>query len=488
MNRSLLYRAPGSDSVYDPFSNHVHISIDLDARSPEYLRITEDNWQDSLELVHEYAHFYQFSTTSFGFLNRMLAFAQVFLVLAFLDGYRSDKKRCKLPLTKSGSSASLSSQVPWQMILRMIYVLEQFRETIYGYRPFAASVSEAFSNETAIVMRALRNLYGFPQYILVDPPEGVFKLDREVYRIDELLESHAHALAGLWLLQEARQRDFSTAIVHVIKEHLQKLTVGPYASFFRHIRKDGDVERRLLTHCMLCDLALNPPIFHYPGLSPETAILLLETYWCPAYRLLSLQSVATEGLPELRNPGPEQGFCFIDDLVSIPKGCDREWFLPRASDLPQVQPVLDQALRLYNAEGMRPGLSLTWLDHIGSYFIAQKFRSVDPFPLAALNHGNLDALTRSVGGPNVIGYFGGKYTHLMRLCTGLVHLALTQREIMDQLSLMVFTEGLTDLDGVKRLLYMNRNEIQRTLGDGGFRKDSLDKLLSVYNLTLDAFD
>src|SRR5215211_4383364 len=101
MNRFLLIHSPGGYNVYDYSSKVAGLNFDFGGIIGETLTPNRDNWKKVLKALHEYAHFYQFTCTTYGFFNSFLVFCQAILVQSFLVELRREGGNYNRPLVTS---------------------------------------------------------------------------------------------------------------------------------------------------------------------------------------------------------------------------------------------------------------------------------------------------------------------------------------------------------------------------------------------------
>ncbi len=204
MIESPLLRAPGTAGIYDPRTNTASLSFDLENLFPKVFHPTPESWRKNLAAIHEWVHFYQFATTTYGFLYQALTFAQAYMVNGFLTLYQPRKKSCRLPLIETGEVLSIEETPKWSVHLRAVYLLEDLRKAVYGYAPFPESFGPKLG-EWRVIGESLNEICGTPKIYITQVPEGVPASGAWRYRIDDLLEAHAHALSSLWLMQTVEQ-------------------------------------------------------------------------------------------------------------------------------------------------------------------------------------------------------------------------------------------------------------------------------------------
>jgi hypothetical protein len=480
MIESLLLHAPGTTGVYDPRTNTAGLSFDLEGLFPDLFRPTPDNWRSTLSLLHEWAHFYQFATTSYGFLYQVLTFAQAYMVNGLLTIYDPRKRRCSLPLLNAGAKVDLKSDPH----LRICYILENLRGAVYGYAPFPDSFGSIFK-EWMIASEVLAEIFGAPRIFIGRVPDEVPISGAFRYRIDDLLESHAHALSCVWLMQILERDGLPRRITEELLEHANKMAVGPYRSFLKYELPVPEKDQ-MYAFCTLCDIALNPPGFHWETKAP--VVHFPDRVWNPVERMWRYVRLTQEGLlpvPERVKPGFERDFL---EGFKRALNLEGEYVLPWSGDPEhKLGHLRKKAQRLLEIKDVPQALSLTWLDRIETFSIASAVREQFPLILGGNNILDLDVLVRSVRGPVAISQLPSRTRFFPRFCTGLIHLGVL--ELSDVVSgEMLLRSGIAELEAISRLLHLTREEAEQVSDESVFMGENLVKFLEHYNLALDNFD
>jgi len=481
---SPLLQAPGTTGSYDPRTNTAGLAFDLGDLLPNIFKPTRADWRKNLVALHEWAHFYQFATTTYGFLYQTFTFAQAYMVNGLLSLYDPRKGRCRLPLLASGATAGLVSQPPWHLHLRISYLLEQLRNAVYGYAPFPEVLGDP-SGEWMAVFEVLSEICGTPKIVITRTPGEAPLSGAHRYRIDDLLESHAHALSSIWLMQIVERDELPRCITDELLQHANEVAVGPYRAFLQHALPVPDRDR-MYAFCALCDIALNPPGFHIENQRPM--VLIPDQVWSPVERMWRYMALTQEGrlpVPNRDKPGFEWEFLkkLKDSLTN-----ERDYVLPfSANPERKLEDLREKTLGLLRIEDVPEALSLTWLDRIQAFSLANAAREQIPLILAGNHIQDLEVLIRSVGGPVAISRLQDRTRLFPRICTGLIHLGILT--LGDSLiGEHVVRAGIAQLEAVSRLLYMTRGEIEKVASDSVFMEESLTAFLERYHLTLADFD
>jgi hypothetical protein len=79
--------SPGETGFFEPFSGTTGLSFDIEQLRPDIFHPAADSWRCNWDLFHEWAHFYQFATTNYGFYHNALLSIQQLLMNGFLRVY-----------------------------------------------------------------------------------------------------------------------------------------------------------------------------------------------------------------------------------------------------------------------------------------------------------------------------------------------------------------------------------------------------------------
>jgi hypothetical protein len=485
MIKSPLLRAPGTAGVYDPRTNTTGLSFDFEDLFPKVFHPTPESWRKNLAAIHEWVHFYQFATTTYGFLYQALTFAQAYMVNGFLTLYQPRKKRCHLPLIKAGEALSIKKKPKWSVHLRAAYLLEDLRKAVYGYAPFPESFSPKL-DEWQLIGEVLNQVCGTPKIYITQVPDGVPASGALRYRIDDLLEAHAHVLSSMWLMQTVEQYGLPRRITEAVVEHANKVAVGPYKAFLEYELPVPE-KHRMYTICALCDIALNPPGFHFEETKGQL-LLFPDQVWSPVERMWRYLHMTIQGdlpVPERTEAGFEWQY-----LESVKEALKMEgnYVLPFSGSAEgKLEDLRKKSLGLLKSQDVPLSLSLTWLDRIQTFSIASSVREEFPLILAGNHVQDLELLTRSVGGPIVISDLPDRQRFFPRVCTGLLNLGLLEDPTSTE-GEMAIRSGIAELEAIGKLLYMSNREAEQVADESLFLGCSLREFLEGYGLKLEDFD
>jgi hypothetical protein len=484
MIKSPVLRAPGTTGVYDPRTNTVGLSFDFQELFPNVFHPTLESWRKTLTAIHEWVHFYQFATTTYGFLYQSLTFAQAYMVNGFLTLYQPQKERCRLPLIKMGETLSIEGESKWSVHLRAVYLLEDLRKAVFGYAPFSEFSSPKFA-EWLVIGKVLNQICGTPNIYITQVPKGVPASGAWRYRIDDLLEAHAHALSSLWLMQTVEKYGLPRRITEMLLEYANEVAVGPYKAFLNYQLPVPD-EHRMYTFCALCDIALNPPGFHFE----ENAKLVSfpDQVWSPVERMWRYLHMTLQGdlpVPERKEAGFEWQYL---ERAKASLQMEGDYVLPFSGNADgKLEDLRKKSLRLLEIKDVPPGLSLTWLDRIQAFSLANSVREQFPLVLAGNHVNELELLTRSIGGPIVISNLPDRRRFFPRICTGLLELGLLEKANTKDGEIFL-RSGISELEAISKLLYMSNQEAELVADESVFLGGSLTEFLGRYDLKLEDFD
>lgn len=498
MLKSPVLRSPGVAGVFDPNSTSVGLPFDLADIGPDFLRPSTNRWRKTLQVFHELAHLYQFYTTSYGFIYNMWTRAQIFIMCAFISNYSKVSKRYSLPLLREGSHMSIKMELDEsELFLRLIWMFEQYRRSVFGYEVYPEKVSELFSLSTEwdLGQEVLHSLFGFPKITIYHVPDDLAVSHADHYRIDDLLESHAHALSSIWMMQAVERYGLPHRITEELLDCANDRAVGPYGAFLRYAPGlPTEPKSNLSTFCVLCDIALNPPAINITNTNPNVKITIPDCVWSPVERIWSYLVRAVDGkfpvLPPKLSNYPECEFSYLTE-VKKSLGLEGENVLPYKVDINhQLEPIIEAAKGLLDAEDTHKALTTVWLDIIGTFQLANEIRKTVPLVLGGAVIEELELLFGSIGSPNVSCKIRGTEKIYHRVCAGLSKLGVVPKK-----DLLVISDAATCIDisiveAMRKLLLMNRSEATATAKKKPFGQASLSlaEVLSIYDLALDDFD
>ncbi len=423
--------AVGGQAQFDEAVGAVHLPFPV--AHMDFLRPTLDTWQDHLKAFHEWVHFYQFASTSYGIMYRAATMAQVLAVARLLRFYEPAGGRCRLPLTSNNIPSLItlgqgpeSVQAQWQTELRLVQLLEEYRTTIYGYRVAKPQAAAATEPERRLFLMVLQEEVGLPPLLFVWPHEWLPDEAAAINLIDTkvMLESHAHALAGLWMIQAVERFHLPDELREKALAYTDRLAKGPYGRF---LGVKAEPEYLLHTICTLCDLALNPPGFtKWP---PQTTTVMFDTTWAPVSRLLHLLALHSEGrLPHLSMSRAGWQLQFLQELHgTLDSGWDQ--YFPPYDRVPWngaqglVSDIVGKVLGSIDKSFLPPVAALYLEDWFQSYAAVDLMRSSIPEPLLLAGNSieDLERLVATAGAPTVLVRQGQSDHVFPRWCTGLAH-------------------------------------------------------------------
>jgi hypothetical protein len=472
----------------------------------DFQRPTEETWRKNWKVYHEWAHFYQFVTTSYGALFRAATMAQMLTVANLVSAYDGTRSRCQLPLLANESRPlqehghHVTSDSPWQVELRIAGLLEDYRELIYGYKVTKPGFEEGRDPERSLFLMLIHEQYGLPPISFVWsheslPEEAAIVAD---FEINDLLESHAHALSSLWLIQTVERLGLARSIRDAALDATDRLAIGPYGRFFDVAANAGHVKKGYLMHtiCTLCDLALNPPGFNDWG--DTSTVTMLDAVWSPVTRLLHLFVLGAEDrLPELDMTVAGWQGRYLGDLHgSLESGWDA--YFPPYDTYPYnsgrtVTAAVVEKLKRAVEQGVVPSVAgLYLIDGFETYANAQRARSSpsEPLLLAGNSIEDLAQLLQVAGAPTVIVPDGDAVDVYARWCLGL-RAAGYPRAADREWNSQVVEFGAAWLIGLRRLLYESRIQLAAGIDEPLFGRGggpTLRDLLSWYGRRLEDFD
>jgi len=504
MIKSPLLRAPDQAGIFDHVDLSAGISFLMEKLHPDVFKPDLTNWKWNYQLFHEWAHFYQFTTTSYGFLYNVFTYCQFLMVNGFLRTYGGEvpgyprgadakkKFRCRLPLLEEGENSSLETEDLWRGNLRVVYNLEQYRNSIFGYSDFPVPITDFLKSEEFATISGLGTTLGMPTIFVGHTPEKFYSSTHR-YKIDDLLESHAHALASLWLYDAVDKYKLPKKISADIREYSASMAIGPYGNLLKYGEiLPTDNRMKLYVFCALCDIALNPFCFYS---DKQKAITVTGHSWSPVERFWHLINLAGEKrirMPDFKKyPYPDFQHKFIEHLIS---DCMKEirvlYTIPPDLTIDHIlAPLIEKADHFMKTGDVPESLCLRWLDIIGSYKVAFENRKVVPLLLAGGNIDELKLLMRSVGGPSLFHKSNGSSRVYHRVCNGLVHLGYLNQKNMIPESDKIFVESFSIIEAFKALMYMNLKEVKKIAGKRRYTNSiSLSEVLANwYTVTVDDF-
>jgi hypothetical protein len=493
----------GIPASFEPALGTAQLSFDLAALN--FLRPGPGNWRENWKAYHEWAHFYQFVTTSYGAYYRSLTMAQLLSVARLLLTYEVEATRFRLPLL-ANEAAPLTELVeaerydPAQPVdLRLIALLEDYRRLVYGYKVAKPGHEESWEDERRLFLGVTQDMFGLPPLSFYWTSEWL-PLEAEVlaqFEISDLLESHAHALSTLWLHQAVERFELPRSIAEESLEEANRYAIGPYGRFFDVAWNCLKVAPKHHSHalCTLCDLALSPPGFN--EWQAGTSVAMPDTTWSPLTRLVHLFSLAHNGrLPKMDFTTPGWQWAFMDDLGRSVDPMWAEYFPPYESapfDTSQelVETVSEKVRAAVDGSLIPPEAGLYLIDGFETYALSDRLRGLAEAPclLGGNTIEDLQLLVEAVGGPSLITPPGGSGKVFSRVCMGLRNAGYEEAADLSWNDHVVRT-GVAWLVGLRLLLYETRAELSSRLDEPlfGAAGPTLHDVLSWYGRDLGDFD
>lgn len=499
MIRDISLNAPGDTGVFEPFSNTVGLDFDIEELYPDITRPAPGSWQLNWKLFHEWAHFYQFATTNYGFYYHALASVQLLLTNGFLRVYMPRRRRYRLPLLRGQPLRTFPEVMNsgdgenGGLHVRQIQWIDDYRRAIYGYaaKPELRDVS---SYESRLMLEVLHDMFDFPKVMVYWPAEGQ-DLGQNRFRITDFLESHAFALATLWIAQVVERFGLPKSIVPEAQTYANTAAIGPYNAFLRYSEwLPAEPEKQLHLFCLLCDMSLNPP---GPGMSPgatgptgrPTTFVMPDTTWAPVTRLWQLIIHAHGGtMPAYRADSPEY-------LEEFPRALQRSldlqggYFPPYSGPQYDPRPMINRIVRFNDVP---EALEMLILERLLTFEIAQRARRTMPYLLGGNSIDELVAVTKYLAGPSGICHLAGRRRKvLFRICMGLMTEGLIRKnDPTNAASDQLLWSGMPFVETLRLLLQKSRPELEPIANQPLFAGagPSLAGVLDYYGLQLQDFD
>ncbi len=445
---TLVLCSPNGTDRYDYDGRVAEVNFDFARVVPNQKVPSEENWREFLRSLHEYAHFYQFATTSYGFLVTFFGFCRAALVHGFLVVLRDAGGRYSRPLVKA-NDAHGGPRNPSDFALAMLVELLRVRAGLFGLARFPVLDKAAESSYASVgLWHFIKNSLGMRKMMFGHSMDYV--PDR--YRIDEILESHAHALSTLWLVGLIRRADGPERLVESVIAHHRSTASGPYREFLTVPCKTSDV-LGLWLYCALCDIALNPPLFAHEGkLKDDTELLLFDSNWNPVHRLWQL-FVGLSEHPQIPGPesfeaeGWEQAYrevllrhCSVDnEFVAEVDEAFLDRLRSKVVSLPESElPIFTRTI---------------WMDSLGTYKNIGRVRKVFPLLLSGLPM-QFQTLIATVGAPNIV--TGALNRQYIRPYMGLCALDMMTWDEVKESSPAICAGSIREHVAIERLLYASK--------------------------------
>ncbi len=496
MIESPVLREPGTQGVFEPNTSSVGLPFQITEDLAGLLSPTVDNWRQAHQVMHELVHFYQFYATSWGLLHQVLGRTQFLLLSGFLREYADADSTVKLPLLEAGESMAAlpdNDQEDPRALLRFVFLLERLRRHVFGYEPAPADVLP--DDEVQWLVEVLYEGFGLPKLTVSRRPAETAVVDHG-YRIDDLLESHAHALSSLWMFQAVERHGLADEIRQAVLRVGNRFAAGPYGTLLGFARRLPVAEHMQLSmFCTICDVALNlvdPRWVLGLGANPATFHVVSEEVFDPVANSLRLLSGTIDGAyPTLGTPGTIDSLVgsYLDDLASI---------AGTPAHLSQGAPGLDEILTsplvgMLRSRRDQELLNTVALDTVGSYGAAGRARREhQPLLLGGVMIEDLAVLLAAIGLPNILSTVGPAPTGVhpaFRVLTGLSVLDGRQHHDGPSPGWQAAKEDVEVVSTMRDLLVMTRDEIARAgevFGTGSLPPPAI--LASWWGLHIDDFE
>lgn len=427
MIRDMTLSAPGETGVFDPFTNSVGLDFDLEDLYPDVTRPSPATWPKNWTLFHEWAHFYQFATTNYGFFYQALASSQLLLANGFLRMYTPRRRRYRLPLLAAQPVRSLADVMKSKdalnggLHIRQLQWVDDYRTAIFGNQ-VKPGLQKAFSDDSQLMLALLNEMFGVPKTLVYWPPEG--EMGQSRFRVGDFLESHAFALATLWIAQAVERFDLPKSIVPEAARYANTAAIGPYNAFLRYSEwLAAEPQWQLHLFCLLCDMSLNPP---GPGLAPPgatdksgqpTTFVMPDTTWSPVSRLWQLVTLANQGTMPASRAGTTDYLDQFPPALKQSLDLQGDYFPPFQRQQYDPRPMLHHLVRFNDVP---QALELAIQERLLTFEIAQRARRITPYWLGGNVIEELTTLTQYLGGPAGICHLPGRKKAFFHICTGLM--------------------------------------------------------------------
>lgn len=476
MLESPVLRAPGAQGVFEPNTRSIGIPFAFDVDNSQtladwwddLLRPTAGTWRQTYLLYHELVHFYQFHATSWGLLHQVLGRAEFRLLSGFLRAYADCDDDVSLPLLGYGASRSLSAidgDDP-RILLRYAYLLDLLRRHIFGYEPAARSPFGASGDDEYLqLVDVLHHLFGMPKIMVVQSESFRSTGERArppALRIDDLLESHAHALSSLWMFQAVERFELDPEIGRAVLRSARRAATGSYGSILSYAY-DLPIDERyeLAMLSTICDLSLNaidPRWILHGTANPEALLHIMDDRLDPIANCLTLVRATIDGdLPVLQPGAGLQSMVdeYLDRLSSFTFGFDH-----LADHSLSISDIRDSPL----VRALQPNevLNDVTLDILGTYTGALEVRRTHhPLVLGGLMIEDLGHLVSALGVPNILSHVDGSAQPIpsFRYLTGLALLG-GRDDDLGQASARANRDDIQIVSTIRNLLLMNRDEFE----------------------------
>ena len=461
-------QAPGAAGSYDPETSLAGFDFSAGAWPPDFFKPDLSNWRRTLAIYHEWIYHFQFHATTFGYLYRIVANTQLLLANGILRRAKRDRKRVRLPLASRSTPIMQSLDDPMDFDLRAVTLLQRSREGVLGFQPHA---TRSDIDEFRIAASAFMHLFGGPSTIVIEPtfmPEP----PRIRYPVRDLLETHAHILSALWLMQAVERTGADRSITAALLNDANAQLAGPYKAFIDFTPDLPGEADRLKLFCALAEVALNPPGVHRHPMMQDNAILApLHTSWFPVVRMETLLSFALKGLIRGR---PDSGWpdAAREIMESVQSALEQAGVIPSAFlagsgglvAMPVLQRVVDRTLAFAaRDDDVPPPLLAFQVDALGKLLVAEELRNEGPLLLSGSVIEELKLLTSGLGGASAVCDDGSSARTIIGNCMGLHRLGLLSTETLQAGSDAIVTRGAPIAHALHLLVTYPRADLETRL-------------------------
>ncbi len=400
--------SPYKKGVYQTRTASACLSSNTFQNKSDFSDLNETNWQEYYEYFHELAHYYQFSTTSYGLLSSLTNYYNLFFLNDVLKTITfEDFLKLKHSYVNLGRQIEKAEKDSLSITLKALYQWSEYTNLING--------SEIFDFDNFDIYNTFIPFYTTDYCSKHFGAPNIFflKFKREIYqsqkRFDtrDLLESHAHALAILWLFRIMEENNL-LGLKDKISLKLQQITQGPYVKAMIDAPDFGiNPKFYLANFCIICDIALNPNIFN---LSPiiKATINAFDTDLNPAYRFWWIfNNIVQKNLP-VPMPGDTSNFDFLhefkNDFVNSLKKLNLGEFYFNSEYLHEFSSLHEMTEKYFQLDSYgylpKPLLN-SWLDKVLTYRKSELLRENIPFLLTGLSYLEIKLLIDIIGLPTI---------------------------------------------------------------------------------------
>ena len=383
------------------------------------IRPEAGSWIDAYTLYHEYAHFLQYYTTTYGYLFHA-SFEQYLMCTDLLagEGYAGyDDLLRRAPL--------LGSEIPHPTYEWLIPAARHFKRTADALGSRGSFAEYLTADGRPDTERAIRDAvevmkapFPYVYFVYREPDDEHFAGHEQAdvstmksFSNRKVLESHAHALAYLWMYEmliDSQKKPEAEAL----EKFFEANAVGPYRPF-KLLFKSLASREAAVVYCILCDIALNPAIL------TTSRNLCASKYFEPTARLARYAGIAFQCIIP-----PRGGEEFIEwqhgTVQRLREALSAEGIDDISLSLPQLTSVdsdafanskaFDSLMGIVDDSVARIGSSGSYLRPLqrwsGEYYrtarIALRLRLRRPLLLGGSTKDDVVDATNSVGWPAVV--------------------------------------------------------------------------------------